>query len=57
MQLISLTEEYKDLLLQIPLFDNIPLSNRHDFVENLDFNVYEIEKMMLLPDRIPFADS
>lgn len=44
MQLISLTEVYKDLLLQIPLFDNIPLSNRHDFVENLDFNVYEIEK-------------
>lgn len=44
MELTYLTEEYKELLLSIQLFNNLPLNIKNSFIEKLDYNVYEIHK-------------
>lgn len=55
MELIYLTEEYRNLLLQIPLFDNIPLNVRDSFVNNLDYNVYKIKKNDIVAKQNTFC--
>ncbi len=41
---IHITDEYKELLLNIPLFGNLPLNLKSLLFEKLEYNVYEIYK-------------
>lgn len=44
MEQIAITEEYKNLLFQIPLFKDLSLNIKHSLLEKLDYSVFKIEK-------------
>ena len=55
MELIYLTERYKELLLQIPLFDNLPLNLKTSFVDKMDYSVYKIKKNDIVAKQNTFC--